>query len=83
MYKYISNWPHNHAKVKIHKEEASSQIENLASLPFAYMFYIVTIIVRVCIILGREIQDDRFKHYEDYDYVLAVVASTGNLSSMS
>ena len=71
-------------KKKFTKKSLSlSQIENLASLPFAYMFYIMTIIVRVCIILGKEIQSDKFKHYEDYDYVLAVVASTGNMSSMS
>ena len=56
------------------------QFDNLASLPFAYMFYISTIILRVCIILGREFAHRTFKYYneEDYEAVLAIVASTGS-----
>ena len=83
MYKYVQLTIQLRKRKNSQRRVSLSQIENLASLPFAYMFYIMTIIVRVCIILGKEIQSDKFKHYEDYDYVLAVVASTGNMSSMS
>ena len=53
------------------------QFDNMASLPVAYTFYIATIILRVCVILGREFANHHFQCYEDYEAVLAIVASTG------
>ena len=67
---------------KKHHASPFNQFDNLASLPFAYTFYILTIITRVCIILGREFSHNHFKDYDEHDResVLAIVASTGWLS---